>query len=498
MNGFTLLEKLRPLLATRETTVYIVGGAVRDALLGREAYDLDFVVAGQAITLAFAVGDALHAAAYVLDRERDIGRVVTGAGVVLDFARFRGEDLVADLQARDFTINAMAVEVSRTKPSGYWPAKDTIIDPCGGMRDLGAQRLRMTHENAIADDPLRALRAVRLAWHLGLEMDEATAEAARLAAPRLIEMSAERVRDELLKILRGPAPHQALLQLDILGLLQITLPEVAALRDVEQTAPHHEPALAHTASVLKYLLQVEQIVAGHADGGDTPGIKRLMDVLGPFRAALAAHLSRAVDGMLDGYVLLRVGAIFHDVGKAQVAVEEADGRIRFLGHEKVGARLAAKRLRALRLSNEAVARVKSIVGGHMRPLSLAQVLRNDGRISRRSVYRYFRDTGESGLDIALLSVADHLSTHNGTGAPPAWQALLSVVEQLLNHYFDRYEETIAPPPLLDGGELIAALHMEPGPQVGRLLRLIEEAQAAGEIHTEDEALDLAKKAMSEW
>lgn len=497
MNGLTLLEQLRPLLAARDTPVYVVGGAVRDALLGREATDLDFVVASQAIALAFAVGDTLHAAAYVLDRERDIGRVVTRSGVVLDFARFRGKDLIADLQARDFTVNAMAVEVRTARTPGRWPAEDAIIDPCGGMPDLGARRLRMTHENAIDDDPLRALRAVRLVWYLGLELDYATVDAVRRAAPRLSEISAERVRDELLKILRGPAPHQALLQLDTLDLLQITLPEVAALREVAQSAPHHEPALAHTASVLENLLQMEQIIAAHADSRDIPGLEPFVDVLEPCRDALAAHLLRAVDGMLDGYALLRLAALFHDVGKAGVAVEEADGRIRFLGHEKEGAKLAGMRLHALRLSNEAVAHVKSIVGGHMRPLFLAQVLRKDGRISRRSVYRYFRDTGASGLDIALLSIADHLATYNGQGPSPAWHALLAVVKQLLNHYFERYEETIAPPPLLNGAELITALNLKPGPQIGRLLRLIEESQAAGEIHTEKEALDLAREVMRE-
>ena len=487
-DGYALLERLRPLLAARETPVYGVGGAVRDALLGRQAYDLDFVVASEAIALAFAVGDALRSAAFVLDRERDVGRVVAGSNVVLDFARFRGPDLIADLRARDFTINAMAVEVGSDRGPDRWPAEGAIIDPCGGVADLQARRLRLTHAGAMDDDPLRALRAVRLAWQLGLTIEREAADAARRAGPHLKEMSAERVRDELLKLLRGPAPHQALRQLDALGLLAVTVPEAAALRDVAQSAPHHEAVLAHTSSVLARLLQVEQVIGGQREAAP----EALVETLQAYDGALAAHLARAVDGMLDGRAALRLGALFHDVGKAATAHEDGEGRIRFLGHEKEGARLASRRLRDLRLSNEAVGYVRAIVAGHMRPLHLAQSLREQGRVSRRAVFRYFRDTGEAGLDIALLSLADHLATYDGEGPRARWRAMLVVVQQLFDHYFERYEETVAPPPLLDGADLMAALNLAPGPDIGRLLRRIVEAQATGEVNSKEEALALAR------
>lgn len=487
-DGFALLERLRPLLALQEQPVYLVGGAVRDRLLGREAYDLDFVLASGAIDLAFAVGDALHAAAYILDRERDIGRVVTGKRVVLDFARFRGPDLIADLRARDFTINAMAVAINDGDgPS--WTEPGAIVDPCGGAADLQRGRLRLTHQGAIDDDPLRALRAVRLAWQLGLMMDPQTAAAAERAAPRLREMSAERVRDELLKLLHGPAPHHALRQLDELGLLDVTIPEVAALRHVAQSAPHHERALAHTSSVLMRLVQLEQVIAGQQDAA--PG--ETGKLLQPYAEALAAHLERAVDGLVNGQLALRLGALLHDVGKAQTATAEDDGRIRFIGHDKVGATLAEERLRAMRLSNEVVALIRTIVAAHMRPLHLLQSTSEHGRLTRRAVYRYFRDTGKAGLDVALLSLADHLATYGGTGPPERWNLFLSVQEQLLGHYFERYTETVAPPLLVDGTDLMTALSIEEGPQIGRLLRLIEEAQAAGEIQTREEALALARR-----
>lgn len=483
-----LLEHIRPLLTAHDTPVYLVGGAVRDAFLGRPAYDLDFVLKRDAVTLAFAVGDELHAAAYVLDRERDIGRVVVGSHAVLDFARFRGVDLEADLRARDFTINAMAVQAANYSLLD----PETVIDPTGGLADLDAGVVRLAYENAINDDPLRALRAVRLAWSLGFQISTETAAAARQGAPRLAEISAERLRDELLKIIQGPAPHNALQTMADLNLLSATLPALEMLRDVQQSAPHHEPVLAHTLSVLQRLLQVEKSLAEDDDPQRDP-ISSLREILHSHKTALREHLSRPVDGMLDRRATLRLGALYHDIGKGATASVEEDDRIRFLGHDKEGAGISARRLRDLRLSNDAVSRVRTIVEGHMRPLHLMQAFTEHNRLSRRAVYRFFRDTGDAGVDIVLLSLADHLATYNGPGPDKQWRALQAVVQRLLMHYFEKYDETVSPEPLLNGSELIAALDLKPGPQIGRLLRLIKEAQAVGAIATKEEALEFARE-----
>lgn len=486
-----LLERILPLLTSHGTPVYLVGGAVRDALLERPAYDLDFVVARDAVKLAFAAGDELHAAAYVLDDERDIGRVVVSSGVVLDFARFRGADLEADLRARDFTINAMAVDAANYSNL----EAEAVIDPTGGFADLQEGVVRLANAGAIDDDPLRAVRAVRLAWHLGFRMTPETAAAVRQGASRLAEISAERLRDELLKIVQGPAPHDALRQMADLDLLAVTLPAIEALRDVEQSAPHHEPVLAHTLNVLQRLLQVETILAEADEEGDsqTSTLASLREALLPNAAALREHLARPVDGMLDGRAVLRLGALYHDVGKAVTTSVDEDGRVRFLDHEKEGTAIIARRLRDLRLSKDAIARVRTIVKGHMRPLHLAHAYIEHKRLSRRAVYRFFRDTGDAGVDILLLSLADHLATYDGPGPESQWQALQAVARRLLMHFFEQYKETVSPEPLLNGSELIAALNLKPGPEVGRLLRLLQEAQAVGEVETKEEALLYAKK-----
>jgi poly(A) polymerase len=482
-----LLDRIRPLLQQQSQPVYLVGGAVRDALLGRVSHDLDFVVPENAIKLAFKVADALGVPAYVLDRERDTGRVMLpDAQTSLDFARFRGGDLAADLRDRDLTINAIALPATATTTAG-------LIDFHGGQADLSAGLLRHIHEHSFLDDPIRTLRAVRLAHSLGFTLATETETAVRTAAPTLTNSSTERIRDELLRLLQTAVPHRAIADLANLGLLAEVLPDITALTTVEQSAPHHEPVFAHTLSVLYWLALIEEIIEPQRTQSSQrkeQKISAVKKILKPFAEKINQHWQDEVDGGVNGRTLLRLGALLHDVGKAQTQTIEADNRIRFLGHEQVGAKLTGQLLRRLCLSNEAIAHVKKIVAGHMRPLHLA----NSGhKLSRRAVYRYFRKTAVAGVDIAILSLADHLATYNGTGPQPQWQALLHVVSELCHHYFEKHDETVAPPPLLNGRTLMQALSLPPGPEVGRLLHLIQEAQAAGELKTAESALEFARQ-----
>ena len=242
-----LMAKLRPYLARETQPIYLVGGAVRNALLGLASPDLDFVVQRGAIKLAFRIGDVMGAPAYVLDAERDTGRVVLAdADTMLDFSCFRGPDLAADLRDRDFTINALALPATAQ-------AVDDIIDYNGGLGDLAARRLHIIHAGSLEHDPVRCLRAVRLATDLRFTMSPETRTAVLAAAPLVANASAERVRDELLKMLYKHGRASAVSELFTLGLLPIILPEIAALEDVPQSPPHHEPVLAHTISVLRRL-----------------------------------------------------------------------------------------------------------------------------------------------------------------------------------------------------------------------------------------------------
>jgi tRNA nucleotidyltransferase/poly(A) polymerase len=485
------LARLEPLVGEASFPVYLVGGAVRDALRGVSSHDLDFAVPHGAIKLAFTVANALGVPAFVLDRERDTGRVVLDKdGIMLDFARFRGNDLEADLRGRDFTVNAMAWRIGG-------PPDQNVTDPTGGVSDLAQGILRQTRDGAIAEDPVRALRAVRLRHSLGFSLEPTTAKAAAAAAASLGRISAERVRDELLRIMNLHAVAAALEELMALGLLPAVLPEIAALGPLQQSPPHRDRVLAHTQSVLRWLTALTRHLLGQdaqpGSGRQATLPSEAVTLLASFRHGLQEHLERPVAGLLTGLDLLVWSGLFHDAGKAAAQTEDASGRIRFLGHEQAGATLVASRLRALRFSNEAIRHVEAVVAGHMRPLLLAQ----QSSVSRRAVFRYFRALDGAGIDVVLLSLADHLATYEGATDPApgdaAWEALIAVCRQLLAHYYEAYETTVRPTPLVDGHALMEALGIAAGPELGRLLRLIEEAQAAGEVATRTEALALASR-----
>lgn len=482
----SLLERVRPYLLQVNTPVYLVGGAVRDALLGRTSHDLDFVVAEDAIRLSFEIGNKLGVPAYVLDKERDTGRVVLPRqDTMLDFARFRGADLEADLLARDFTINALALPATAQ-------TRLAIIDPSGGLGDLDAKRIRLIDERALINDPVRTLRAVRLAASLDFTISPETRSAIPEAVHLLANISPERVRDEMLKILMTPCPDGALREMADLGLLEATLPEVAKLAGIVQPPPHHEDVLAHTLSVLKWQRRLEAVLFA---GGEWDGpLDFAAAALEPYVGQLHDYLERGIHGGLDGHVILRLAALFHDVGKSETGKIDDEGRIRFFGHAEAGAELSGRRLQQLCMSREAGSEVKRIVAGHMRPLFLAQAQGADP--SRRAVYRYFKATGHNGLDIGLLALADHLATYDGSGEGQAWETVVGLVARLFQFYFEKHEETVKPAPLVNGQDLMTILAMEPGPEIGRVLRLIEEGQAAGEIRSRDEALRFAQAQLS--
>jgi putative nucleotidyltransferase with HDIG domain len=201
-----------------------------------------------------------------------------------------------------------------------------------------------------------------------------------------------------------------------------------------------------------------------------------------------AHLAVELSSGRDRALLLKLAALLHDVGKPQTCSQDEDGRIHFYNHEPVGARIAADRLQALRFSRDEIDRAWVIIGQHLRPAHLARA----GRVTGRAVYRYFRATGCGGVDVVLLALADHLATWGPNLDEQCWTRRLEVAETLLTHWFEHREETVSPPPLLTGDDLMAELDLEPGPQIGRLLEAVREAQAAGEVHSREEALALAR------
>jgi putative nucleotidyltransferase with HDIG domain len=468
----------------RGVRAWPVGGGVRDLLLGRPVHDWDFVVDRNALGLARSVADALGGAYYPLDEERDTGRVVlTGRGdaLDLDFAALRGDSLEIDLLARDFTVNALAADEA-----------GSVVDVTGGLADLEAERVRAVSDQTFEDDPLRLLRAVRVGAELGFDIESQTADWIRRDSALLAQSSAERVRDEFVRLLSVPGPADALERADGFGLLDYVVPEIEALKGVEQSSPHRHDVWRHTLDTVGVLEGVLAAVTGQGEPSALADVPEaawgdISRALGQFASDVAAHLAVEVGGGRDRALLLRVATLLHDVGKPATRSVDEDEGVHFYDHELVGAQMAAARMEELRFGGDEVARVRTIVGAHLRPSHLAQ----GDQVTHRAVYRFFRATSCGGVDVVLLTLADHLAAWGPDLREARWARRLEVAETLLAHWFERYEETVCPTPLITGGDLMAELGLEPGPKIGRLLEAVREAQAAGEVNTRAGALALA-------
>lgn len=485
-----LIERLQSVLPP-ESAAHLVGGAVRDRLSGRETHDLDFVLAGNVLRIARQAANALGGAYYPLDEERETARIVLiypdASRQVLDFAALRGPDLESDLRSRDFTINAMALPVH---------GPQDLVDPLGGAVDLRSKRIRACSPTSFLDDPLRIVRAVRQANAFRFHIELNTRRLIRAALPNLRQVSPERMRDELFRILDGPQPAVALRALDILAALPYILPELAALKGIEQSPPHTLDVWDHTLDMVQRLESILGVLGLHHDpeAAASWGLGFIAVRLGRFREQLSSHLATALNPDRSLRSLLFLAALYHDTGKPETRQLEPDGRVRFFEHEAAGEKMIGERGRQLRLSNPELDRLKTIVRNHMRPLLLAQPGEPP---TRRAVYRFFRATGPAGVDICLLSLADVLATY-GPGLPEdTWTAHIEVVRSLLEAWWERAAESVSPPALVDGHDLMERFGLKPGPQIGELLEMAREAQAVGQVQTRAEVLALIEASLKE-
>ena len=491
-----LLDSVKGALSP-DQEIYLVGGAVRDGLLGRKSHDLDFVVPSGGIILARRIADKLKGAFYPLDVKRDTGRVVLmhedGVRTILDFAAYRGADIEADLRDRDFTINAIA----------YNLANESVFDPLNGGKDLRGKRIQACSPDALTNDPVRVLRAVRLAAGLGFQIDVATRHEMKQAAGRLRSVSPERLRDELFRILDGPQPGTAVRALEMLGVVEQILPEHAEnvaddvhFKGVEQPAPHVSDVWTHTIATLNYL---ENILAALAPGYDPESTGDLSTGLlvlrlGRYREQFAAHFANPLNTDRSARALLFFAALYHDVAKPLRKTTGDDGRTRFFGHSEKGAEMATSRANSLHLSNDEIHRLRLIIQNHMRiHFHSNRMLAEHKTPSRKAIYRFFRDAGEAGVDLALLALADTRATYAHALTQDTWKAELDICRILLENYWESPAETISPPRLLDGNELMTEFGLKPGPQIGEILEAIREAQATGKVRAREDALAFVRQ-----
>lgn len=454
-----LAERLAPF----PHPIYLVGGAVRDVVLGRVPKDLDLIVPQDSIRLARQIANLLNGDVYVMDEDREVARVLveTADGrQVLDVARFRGAELEADLSDRDFTINAMAVD--------FKSDLTLLIDPLGGEEDLHTKRLRRCSAHALTDDPIRALRAVRQSVQLGLRITPETLQDMRTVSTALAESSPERLRDELVNLLTMQRCGAALRIADTVGLTTTILPEINILK-----------ALGKWEVNLNLIDQMERMLvmispARTDETAATFALGMLAMQIDRFRKPLQAHIeTRWANGRSQRFLLGLAALLRHVYNQPN-----AD-------HGDPESLMLEARTESLRLSNGEKARLLSI-------LRHADLLVAHTDLSLRGVHQFWRHTGIAGIDICLLGLAGYLADAGMSFQQNQWLFLIERVRVLLMAYFEQYEHVVAPKPLLDGNQIMQHLAIQPGRIIGVLLEQLVEAQAAGDVHSREEAVQFVK------
>jgi tRNA nucleotidyltransferase/poly(A) polymerase len=458
--GHPALEETRGLFAGREA--WIVGGAVRDRLLGRATTDLDVSLPEDPKHSAQRLARATGGAAFRLSGAFGAWRVVgPDQAWHVDLVRLRDGDIRADLAARDFTINAMAEPLDGGE----------LLDPHGGRVDLEERRLRAVGARSLADDPLRTLRAVRLAVDLKLWIDPATAAELGRHAPGLARVAPERVFGELKQVVCAPAARTGLALMEAHGITAEVLPELLALRGVEQTVYHHLDVHDHTLAVFDQVVAIERdpMAAGFGEHAEA--------VSAALRAPLADELTRGQ--------AMRFAALLHDAAKPWTRTERPDGRVGFPGHDREGAETARAVLRRLRTSAKLAGYVAALCLHHLQ----LGFLVHQRPLDRRAVWRYLKATEPWSAEVTVFTVADRLATL-GRNAEPAIAAHLDVAREMLGHAFAADADR---PPLVRGDEVARELGVPPGPRLGELLAQLEEDRFAGAIGTREEALRRARE-----
>jgi len=475
-----LLNDLAAILVQGKYQANLVGGFVRDLLVGRETSDIDIAVNRDAVETAKGVAEAMSGRYVLLDRVNKVARVVMTTWehpVYLDFSTF-ASSIEEDLSRRDFTIDAMAIDL-RQFISASW----TLIDPFKGKADLRKRRVKAVAPLVFKDDPARLLRAVRLAAELGFTIDGQTKRLLKQYAELVTLVSGERQREELLKLCALPVCGDYLRFLDEAGLLTRIIPDLEELRGVEQPREHYWDVLNHsleTVITVEFLLRERQWEYGGDD---------LLRVI-PWTEEVKQHFDEEVSGGSNHKILLKIGALLHDIAKPQMKTVDENGRTRFIGHAKEGAVRAVGVLTKLRFSSREIELVKKLVCYHLRPVQMANV----GLPTNRAIYRYFRDTGDAGIDILFLALADYLAARGPNLDVEEWEQHNHLINNILKEHQNQEHERL-PRKLIDGHELMEVFCLTSGPLLGKLLRLVHEAQAVGEIKTKDEAIILVRSTL---
>jgi poly(A) polymerase len=458
-----LLRSILKIAKDKKVKLYLVGGVLRDIILKRQKdnLDLDFCLKKGAINFAREVARKLGAGFVVLDESHGCGRVVKKMKdkiYTLDFSDFRGKTLEDDLLHRDFSINSMAVELE-----DFCKSRDldkVLIDPHGGRNDLRSRIILSINKTGFDEDPLRILRAFSLAALFDLGIAKETLRQVDSKKDKLKRVSAERIRDEIFKILSGQKSFELLTQLDKHGILDLIIPEIKDIRNLDRRSKYKLRVWKHSLETVKSLQRI---------------IKSLSR-----RAEIKNYLLQDISSGRRRSELIKLAALLHDLGKPKTFRIQKN-KIKFYGHERVGADMVSNIGFRLKLSNEELRVLRKIVMLHLRPGYLV----SNPVLTPRAKFRFFRDANVEAVSVLLIALADERATRGYLSLEKFRQRYERLIPRLIRGYF-LAEQEVKPSRLINGNDLMEHFKLPPSPLIGKILSELQELQAIGKIKTKAE------------
>lgn len=469
-----LSEYLRKIASIEDS--YLVGGFLRDLVIGRKLKrELDIVIPIELDLFVRAFADEIGGSYFPLEKENGVFCVVkqTEKGPWrFDFSRMRGKEIVEDLHCRDFTINALAVNVNDIIID---PERLDIIDPLGGIRDIESKRIKVISERSFIDDPLRLIRGVRFSALLGFDISDDTLELIRRNSVLLNRVSFERIRDELVLIFSAPNSSRYIEMLDDLSLLGQVIPEIMRLKDQIIVSGEDLKLWDHSIKTLRFAEKI------------------LDNLVWPFDIAtdeISGHMSRELEYGVPRQIALKFSSLLHDIGKPDTFSTGEDGAVHFIGHQSLGAKMNMEITQRLRFGTEAQRYIERLTENHLRPLLLAR----EQIVTHRAVYRFFRDTREDGLSILIMALADAESKEHVTEGIPAIDKVKETIARMLSIYLSIAEKD-KDRPFITGHDLINLFGLKPGPIFKEILADLREKQILGILKNREDAIGYLKRQM---
>lgn len=463
LDNNSIIKLIKPHVSNVQT--FIVGGFIRDMIIGEESPDIDLIVCEDEIELFCKdLADKLDAYFVELDSVNHIYRLVLEDKYhYIDITKPIENDIEKDIKRRDLTINAIAYNINNNR----------IIDITGGIDDIKNKTIKGICEQNFIDDPLRLLRIFRFYAKTGFEIDESLIKLSKKYYKKINEPAKERITTELLKMFEGKYCDSALIKLDECSLLEEIFPIYKDVKKIPPNSHHHLDLIHHLIETVK---QIQIIYENSTD--------EIKKYLNSSKYANVKELS-----------FLKLAGFLHDIGKPSCwTIEEDTKRHRFIKHDEIGSKLVVPILKNLKFSKKQIEYIKQLIKYHIYPSSLVSA----EDVTDKAYMKFYRKMEGYVIDVIILAMADRLSARGEKVTQQMVENNINALEKLLYDYIAIQKDIKPIEKLLDGNDIMEILRIKQGPKLGKVINALKEAQISGEVNTKDEAVNFIQNFYNEY